>query len=1221
MEFRPSFPVFRFLAFLGLLLLFGFTFWFAFRQTPRTNPYNLPSFSQLEWWLNPIETNPSRRLPRLFLPLESVAMDPISGEIWAVSENTVVLRSTDRGKTWERWLPVTGSYEADESDLANGGDKARPGPKVNSTITLVPAKEAGLFFQIEVRWESIHWEEGFFYFWGIATSSQSSVSLIFDQQDHTQRTKKYTGDKQPHQHKVRPGDKPQTGSTLMDLELTFPPQFLDTEIAFHLGPHTQLQLIQDNGYSGLLVAERNQTEWQAITALPNLETVLDTFFIGRDFAFRVKADSSFETSQDHGRTWSKRPLPPGIQGEKVVMESESLGALLTRDQQIFFTKDGGITWFQIPTDAVFPGVSAASEADYEVLLDWYNRRSGINKAKLRRLLFETGGPYSYTVGNQIIRWVESTSPDARPPKNAFGEYIVDRSSEGQGYWYWSSSDGTVHRNLEEPEEATTLFLESGEDIPRAPVTGEVNFIAGKENAILLFCQDGKVWRYELGSKSWTFGQPLGETPIHQFVASTGGGISDRIVGAYGSIAESYDNGKTWQPIDFYRKYPAPWWYVSLAFFALAGYRLLRPEVKTQTWREGMASGGNYYQNDTAVEEVDQDRLNFTPIAHGIARYIRNANTHPPLTLAVTGSWGSGKSSLMNLIRKNLKSYGFLPVQFNCWHYQNEKNLLASLLENIRCHALPPIYSVKGIIFRWKLLLVRSKRNKFYLFAFFAILAVWAGYLYADPDRAGEIIAKTKLLGSQVWNMVTGGNVEEKLRNAAKTESPFPVEIFFLASLVTVFGLLGKAMQAFGLKPVSLLTSISGRFSMRNMQKEVGFRAQFASDFEEVTKSLAPTHLVLFIDDLDRCRPDNIMSILEAINFLCSCGEIFLIIGMDREKVEKSVGWSLRQMASDLAPTPGNTQETVKEKRKRVAKDYLEKLIHLEIPVPAFKPEQTHKFLAGQEPGRLESTAGAPMKKSFRDRLDQLITAEPSSSLKALFFTTLFILITASSAYISTPEAPERIIGLENQVISETSSQVNDQQTTTPQQATEDLGPANRHAKFTATGLVHKKVKDHNPIFWALILLLGFLIAGIVRLIMTPTPIVHDSPQFVEAVKRWQPILMARKKTPRSFKFFVNQCRFYTMFEESLLDDERAGTKKPRAVIPTESLVSMAAVRYCFPDLWQALVTREVSLLYVVDKIVEEAPDFDAETFKEVFSSEHLQHFMRIAGGVRGKSPA
>ena len=53
---------------------------------------------------------------------------------------------------------------------------------------------------------------------------------------------------------------------------------------------------------------------------------------------------------------------------------------------------------------------------------------------------------------------------------------------------------------------------------------------------------------------------------------------------------------------------------------------------------------------------------------------------PGETLGVVGEWGSGKSSLMNLLRADLRDWGFRPVWFNAWHHQKEQHFLASLVQ-------------------------------------------------------------------------------------------------------------------------------------------------------------------------------------------------------------------------------------------------------------------------------------------------------------------------------------------------------------------------------------------------------------------------------------------------------------------------------------------------------------------------------------------------------------
>ena len=58
----------------------------------------------------------------------------------------------------------------------------------------------------------------------------------------------------------------------------------------------------------------------------------------------------------------------------------------------------------------------------------------------------------------------------------------------------------------------------------------------------------------------------------------------------------------------------------------------------------MASVGKFGFVDEAAE---QDRFGIQDYIGGLATFIRNCNT--PLTLSIQGSWGTGKTSIMNFI--------------------------------------------------------------------------------------------------------------------------------------------------------------------------------------------------------------------------------------------------------------------------------------------------------------------------------------------------------------------------------------------------------------------------------------------------------------------------------------------------------------------------------------------------------------------------------------------
>lgn len=90
------------------------------------------------------------------------------------------------------------------------------------------------------------------------------------------------------------------------------------------------------------------------------------------------------------------------------------------------------------------------------------------------------------------------------------------------------------------------------------------------------------------------------------------------------------------------------------------------------------------------------------------------------------------------------------------------------------------------------------------------------------------------------------------------------------------------------------------------------RKTFRSKLDELVNN----KLVIFIDDLDRCTPENTLSMLENIKFFLTTKNIMIIIAVDMHKIEQS--WALKY---------GNTDA------KTIGRDHAEKMFQLKIPVP------------------------------------------------------------------------------------------------------------------------------------------------------------------------------------------------------------------------------------------------------------------------------------------------
>ena len=82
-----------------------------------------------------------------------------------------------------------------------------------------------------------------------------------------------------------------------------------------------------------------------------------------------------------------------------------------------------------------------------------------------------------------------------------------------------------------------------------------------------------------------------------------------------------------------------------------------------------------------IESSREDLLGFEATASVLADAA--IGTKDPLTIGIYGDWGSGKTSLMRLVKKQLDSEPTVaPVWFNAWRYEREEHLIVPLVAAI-----------------------------------------------------------------------------------------------------------------------------------------------------------------------------------------------------------------------------------------------------------------------------------------------------------------------------------------------------------------------------------------------------------------------------------------------------------------------------------------------------------------------------------------------------------
>ena len=374
------------------------------------------------------------------------------------------------------------------------------------------------------------------------------------------------------------------------------------------------------------------------------------------------------------------------------------------------------------------------------------------------------------------------------------------------------------------------------------------WVVGDEGLILYTADGGERWS-TLHEKS-----DLSLTDVHIEPSGVGWAVGRYADGRRAAVAAnkaadtpSGDGG--WRELPHH---VGPWYFL-LGIPALLLSMLLLLRTSQPAPAPPQESIEEVASSDTPLRWNDPDARVLKPLARGLSRFLRNVNTRPPLTLAITGRWGSGKSSLMSLLMSDLQHYGGRTVWFNAWHHREEEHLLAALFDIIRRQAPPGWWSSPGLAFRARLLWRRSKQpllNLLYiaLFAGIALITLHAALPAFRTEELGHMLQQRvlALLDKNVadtWKAILG---------VALAGSG--------GAALFALWLRGK-LVALPANPAKLISALARRASLGDFSDKLAFRSRFGEQFDDVCNALltrTSPGLVILIDDLDRCQPEDVL---------------------------------------------------------------------------------------------------------------------------------------------------------------------------------------------------------------------------------------------------------------------------------------------------------------------------------------------------------------------------
>jgi hypothetical protein len=266
--------------------------------------------------------------------------------------------------------------------------------------------------------------------------------------------------------------------------------------------------------------------------------------------------------------------------------------------------------------------------------------------------------------------------------------------------------------------------------------------------------------------------------------------------------------------------------------------------------------------DIPVEDETADLLGFKAYAYALAGLIDNRDTKTPLTLAINAPWGAGKTSLARMIRTVLerkpednKEKRHVTCWFDAWMHDDAPNLASSLAAAIAQHAdsCRPIWSR---VLRPVPATLRRGRA----------WPLWAMVL--DVSLAALVVCEYLFpkLGSAVLHALP-----KCLVGLTSTFGPY------IAAVILVFWIALQAIAAVAPAAKSIADFVRDpKRSARTASVN-----EVSSQLGKLIRQATPkgSRFVIFIDDLERCRPPRAVDVLEVVNqLLAHEGVVTVVMG-------------------------------------------------------------------------------------------------------------------------------------------------------------------------------------------------------------------------------------------------------------------------------------------------------------------------------------------------------
>jgi hypothetical protein len=313
------------------------------------------------------------------------------------------------------------------------------------------------------------------------------------------------------------------------------------------------------------------------------------------------------------------------------------------------------------------------------------------------------------------------------------------------------------------------------------------------------------------------------------------------------------------------------------------------------------------QDETRAEGVAQkDALSRDKVAAAIAHLLLSRSDDRPITIALFGPWGSGKSTLINLVRQKLPEK-FKYADFNAWQNERVDNVGAALAQCV----VDALVGELGFCAQLRLALRMSLRRKMRLRkAFVQSVRWWKRWLYYALPLVGPVSLLLVCLG--LLSVAYAAGALNLIAGAAT------VALSAVLSWAALHAVLSRWLLEFFKNAAK---DRSDMLLLPDYGEKLGSAYEIARSLDDLCEltlradEANPKQLLIVVDDLDRCGPSAIKHVFDAVRLVAGIRGVSVIVALDHRIAYSAVIKSFAEFA------------TADREPSQVARDYLAKIFN------------------------------------------------------------------------------------------------------------------------------------------------------------------------------------------------------------------------------------------------------------------------------------------------------